>query len=112
MKDFTSRHVGMKIAAPKYIRRDFPQEAHKWEDSLDFIDSAGQITSWEDCQKFFDSIDSAENKHSCKHGVTLSKFPYPWLGVSISRHFGWRGLEITRETSDYDTKTVFEYRED
>ena len=88
MKDFTRRHVGMKIAAPKYIQRYFPEHAHKWQDSLDFVDTAGNITSWYDCNKFFESIPCSESKYSCKHGETRSKFPYPWLGVSLSRQKG------------------------
>jgi hypothetical protein len=112
MKDFTRRHVGMKIAAPKYIQRYFPEHAHKWQDSLDFVDTAGNITSWYDCNKFFESIPCSESKYSCKHGETRSKFPYPWLGVSLSRHFGWRGMEISKEMSDSDVSTVFSYRED
>lgn len=107
---------------PKYIQELYgPVSGETWQKWLSFVEKAKAILSspacdWIKAREFYDEsgrITNQLNRCGMHSSSTLTtKRPFPWCGVSMYVQFASRSVSLDIETSDSDTRTLAEYRDD
>jgi len=106
---------------PDYIRRDYPQEAHKWEEfraevigfnAIASDETLSRADKWKTLAAWWLSW---PQRASESHGGSISSFykcPFPWANFGRFAGMLSRGYYISIETSDCAVQTLAEYTED
>ncbi len=103
----------LSATCPKYIQTNFPEDCHRWQDWLDFVESARpHFHCFESAAVWWRELTGPISSYGRGTRTDYHRHPFPWSCVTRSSGDLARSVDVTIETSDCDIRTILEVIQD